>query len=128
MTRAEVATLSRHSGAPSRVYFSNFPQRRGGGPRRFTLGAGGFFGGSADPSSRAIASSAGALLFRPSGLRMRALAIRRAYRAKVRGTLRTYRRLVPHDFLAGCRAGRLFNETGNRICCACSVSDVTFSI
>jgi hypothetical protein len=53
-------------------------------------GAAGFLGGSTDPSSRAIASSAGALLFRTAGLRARALAMPARQRAKVRETLRTY--------------------------------------
>jgi hypothetical protein len=59
----------------ARDHFISLALRRRSGPRRFTLGAGGFFGGRTDASSRAIASSAGALLFRPSGLRSRALAI-----------------------------------------------------
>jgi hypothetical protein len=56
-------------------HFMSLALRRGGGPRRLTLGAGGFLGGRTDPSSRVIISSAGALLFRPSGLRKRALAM-----------------------------------------------------
>jgi hypothetical protein len=55
----------------ARGHFISLALRRGSGPRRFTLGAGGFFGGRTHASSRAIISSAGALLFRPSGLRKR---------------------------------------------------------
>jgi hypothetical protein len=57
----------------ARVRSLQLPQLRLARQRSFALGAGGLRSVGADPSSRRIGSSAGALLFRPSVLRKRAL-------------------------------------------------------